>query len=144
MMVHAIVEFDLFHFLDKDHKEDYYINSVDDDVFEKIYHLQAKFFTEKIASSISPTSSLHDIYAYSIAPSEYCAVRDSFHDNSRSERNTTLINRNQQIQMFLERHTSHYNPCSTVYRTLSSCTFSLFIFMRKKKNRYVRLGFLQV
>ena len=144
-MVQPIIEFNLFHFLDVDRKKDgasYYIDSVSDDVYGKIFHLQPKFFTEKIASSISPTSSLHDIYAYSIPPSEYCTIRDSFNKNSPSEKDTTLMNRHMHVQMFLERHTSHYNPYSTVYRTLSSCTFSLFIFMRKKKEPFDTLGFV--
>ena len=109
-------EFDLFHFCTLTGKTSKNVSLKSCTKLKQVLLLKTSFFKEDISSSISPSSNLHEIYCSNSIPSEILLARE---DMSSTKVNRPILSN---IHSFFTLMTTLYDPSTTIYTVLSSCT----------------------
>ena len=130
-------QFNLFDYSVMSNKRSEYMVLTSNSKFGQLLYLKKEFFQECISSSITPSSRLHELFCSNCSPLVINLARENSSSTSVS---TETINN---VHSFLSTMTEQYQPSSTIYRVLASCTFSLFTFHRlSSDNNYETLGWI--
>ena len=120
--------FDLFNFCTLPGRQNNHVQLQSHPTLHQILLLKREFFVEVVCSSIAASSGLHPIYCSNTNPMEIADARN----NNNSSSNTMGIASN--VHLFLTKMTNLYSPSITLYRVLSSTTYSLFTFYSKSSS----------
>lgn len=130
-------QFNLFDYSVMSNKRSEYIILTANSKFGHLIYLKKAFFQESISSTITSSSKLHDIFCSNCNSLVINMARENIPLHSVAEETTN------NVHDFLTVMTQQYQPSSTIYRILSSCTYSLFTFHRLSgDDNYVTLGWI--
>ena len=104
-----------------------------------LMRLRKEFFIENISSKITASSDLHDIYCTDTNPVTIHLAKKKI--NTDEEYNERINN----IESFFNEITRMYDPSMTLFKVLSSCTYSVFTFYslrKKEKHEFEALGWI--